>query len=65
MSDKTIVNDGASATEFDAENIQTDKEKARDGISENDIRKADWGVKKVPHDPKGNQRKAQETVQNR
>ena len=27
MSDKIIMNDGESATKFDAENIQTDKEK--------------------------------------
>ena len=39
MGDKTRVNDGASVTEFDAENVQTDKEKARDGIARDDIHK--------------------------
>lgn len=60
MGEKTIVNDGASVTEFDAENIQTDKEKRRDGISGEDIRKGDWGEKQDPHDQMGAPRKAQE-----
>ncbi len=65
MGEKTIVNNGESATEYDAENIQTDREKRRDGISEEDIRKADWGGKKVPRDPKGDPRKAHDAVQDR
>jgi hypothetical protein len=65
MGDKTILDDGASVTEFDAENIQTDKEKRRDGISGKDIRKADWGAKKAPSDPKANPRNRKNTVQNR
>ena len=32
MGEKTIVNDGESITEFDAENLRTDKEKRRDGV---------------------------------
>lgn len=51
MDNKTILNADVSVTEFDAENIQTDKEKARDGISGEDIHNASWGVKKVPRDP--------------
>ncbi len=60
MGEKTIVNDGESVTEFDAENLRTDKEKRRDGESEEDIRKEDWGVKKVPPKPKGDPRKAKD-----
>jgi hypothetical protein len=40
MGDKTMVNDGSSVTEFDAENVQTDKEKKRDGKAKPDPRKA-------------------------
>jgi hypothetical protein len=65
MGDKTIVNDGASVTEFDAENLQTDKEKRRDGMSEEDIRKGDWGIKPAPVDSSGAPRKAQDAVQDR
>jgi hypothetical protein len=65
MGEKTIVNDGASVTEFDAENIQTDKEKRRDGISEEDIRKGDWGTKSAPVDSPGTPRKAQDALQDR
>jgi len=60
MGEKTIVNNGASVTEFDAENIQTDKEKRRDGISGEDIRKGDWGEKQDPHDQMGDPHKARE-----
>ena len=59
MDEKTIVNDGVSVTEFDAETIQTDKEKRRDGISEEDIRKGDWGEKPAPIDSQGTPHKAQ------
>jgi hypothetical protein len=52
MREKTIVDDGASHTEFDVENIQTDREKRRDGVSEEDIRKADRGTTHKPSDPK-------------
>ena len=65
MGDKTMVNDGESATEFDAENIQTDREKRRDGISEDDIRKGNWGVKQTPSDPGADLRNRKNTVQNR
>jgi hypothetical protein len=65
MGEKTMVNDGASVTEFDAENIQTDKEKKRDGISGEDIRKGDWGEKPAPVDSQGTPRKAQDAVQDR
>jgi len=58
MSDNTILDGSASVTRFDAENIQTDKEKARDGISGEDIQKASWGVKEVPPDPKNDPRKS-------
>ena len=40
MREKTVVNDGASVTEFDAENLQTHKEKARDRKGRDDTRKA-------------------------
>jgi hypothetical protein len=63
MSDKPILNDGASVTEFDAENIQTDKEKRRDGISEEDIRKASWGGNRPSSEPKGARRTVKDTVQ--
>lgn len=63
MGEKTIVNDGASVTGFDAENIQTDKEKRRDGISGEDIRKGDWGKKPAPVDSPGTPRKGQDAVQ--
>lgn len=68
MSDKNEVHDSnkPSATEFDAENIQSDREKRRDGKSEEDICKANWGVKKNDcHDPKGDPRKAHDPVQDR
>ena len=65
MSKKTIVNDGASVTEFDAENIQTDKEKARDGLSEDDIRTADRGGNPAPSDPRADPGNRKNTVQNR
>lgn len=65
MSDKNKVHDRnkPSAVEFDAENIQTDREKRRDGISEEDIRNADWGGEKGSHDPKGNPCTVQDAVQ--
>ena len=65
MGDKTILDDGASVTKFDAENIQTDKEKRRDGISEKDIRKSDWDGEKVPRDPKSDPRKTHNAAQDR
>ena len=65
MDEKTIMNDGASVTEFDAENIQTDKEKRRDGISEEDIRKGDWGGKPAPADSPAAPLKVQDPIQNR
>ena len=39
MGDKTIVDSGASVTEFDAENILTEKEKKRDGLIKSDAGK--------------------------
>jgi hypothetical protein len=65
MGDKTMVNDGASVTEFDAENLQTDKEKARDDIPEDDIRTAGRGGKQAPSDPKADPRNRKKTVQTR
>ncbi len=47
MSEKTIVDDGASVTEFDAENILTDREKRRDGLLKDDPRKGDGSKKKI------------------
>jgi hypothetical protein len=57
MGDKTIVNGGASVTEFDAENLQTDREKKRDGISV-DVRtdrgtKTDPGTSSAPRKKRG------------
>jgi hypothetical protein len=63
MSDKPILNDGASVTEFDAENIQTDKEKRRDGISEKDIRKASGGMNHASPGPKSAPRTMKDAVQ--
>ena len=60
MGEKKILNDGESVTEFDAENIHTDREKRRDGISEKDIRKGDGGAKPAPIDSMGTPRKAKE-----
>jgi hypothetical protein len=40
MDDKTIMDDGASVTEFDAENVKTSKEKARDRMTRDNIQKA-------------------------
>ena len=39
MGDKTIVNDGASVTEFDAENLPTGKEKGKNNKAPDEIRK--------------------------
>jgi hypothetical protein len=39
MDDKTIMDDGASVTEFDAENVKTSKEKTRDEMTRDDVRK--------------------------
>jgi len=63
MADKPILDRGESATKFDAENLQTDREKRRDGIPEEDIRKDDWAAEPASHGPAGN--RASRTTQRR
>jgi hypothetical protein len=46
MDKKKVVKPGESVTKVDAGDLQTNREKARDGMSREDIRKADWGKKK-------------------
>jgi hypothetical protein len=58
-----MVNKGESVTEFDAENLQTDREKRRDGISEEEIRNADWGREKDPRHPGKSPLKAHKAAQ--
>jgi hypothetical protein len=40
MNDKSVMNDGASVTEFDAENLRKDTENVRDTKARDDNRQA-------------------------
>ena len=57
MDKKKVVKPGESVTKVDAGDLQTNREKARDGMSREDISKADWGKKKSSQDPKGDAKK--------
>ncbi|MFZ0005363.1 MAG: hypothetical protein WCC86_05890 [Methanoregula sp.] len=46
MDKKPRVKPGESVTKVDAGDLRTNREKARDGMSTEDIRTADWGKKK-------------------